>query len=91
MKKIIAIILLVMALLLTSGCNKSYGFGNYSFKKIHIDTHNYSGCFTVEKWYDNSQGIEVKTAEVGAMFFSEGTYVLIEKECPFCKALEEEK
>ena len=31
-------------------------------------------------------GIEVKTKEFGAMFFSEGTYVMIEDaaDCPFC-------
>ena len=64
----------------------SLGPGNYTFKKIHIDTHHYSGCLTVEKWYENDSGIEVKTKEAGALFLSEGQYALIEDECPFCNA-----
>ncbi len=83
MKKMIVLFLLLAALL--TGCgNEALGFGNYSFKKIHVDTPHYSGCFTVEKWHDNSTGIEVKTKEAGSMYFSEGTYVLIEEDCPFC-------
>ena len=83
MKKIIVLVL-TLAMLLMSGCNMGLGFGNFSYEKIHIDTYNYSGCFTIEKWYDNDNGIEVKTKEVGSMYFAEGMYMLIEKECPFC-------
>lgn len=88
MKKLLAIILvLVMVLTLFAGCgNKSYGIGNYTFEKIHIDTYHYSGCLTVEKWYEDSTGIEVKTKEAGGIYVSEGLYVLLEgdKACPFC-------
>ncbi len=67
------------------GCgNMSVGIGNYQYKKVHIDTYHYSGCLTVESWYDCGNGIEVKTKEVGSVFLSEGIYALIEKECPFC-------
>lgn len=68
------------------GCNMSFGAGNYNFTKVHIDTHHYSGCLTVEKWYENNSGtgVEVKTKEAGALFLSEGTYFLIEDDCPFC-------
>ena len=65
-------------------CNMSMGFGNFEFKKVHIDTYNYSGCFTVEKWHDNETGIEVKTKEAGSLYLSEGTYFLISDDCPFC-------
>ena len=87
MKKIIAIIMTVtmLAVVLTGCGNMSMGVGNYNFKKIHVDTYNYSGCFTVEKWYDNENGIEVKTKEAGSMYLAEGMYMLIEDECPFCK------
>lgn len=87
MKKIIAIIIMMLALVvLFTGCgNMSMGFGNYTFEKIHVDTHNYNGCFTVEKWYDNASGIEVKTKEVGSLYLAEGMYMLIEDECPFCE------
>lgn len=87
MKKIIAtIILTAMSVVMFTSCgNMSMGFGNFTFRKIHVDTYNYSGCFTVEKWYDNSSGIEVKTREAGYMYLAEGMYMLIEDECPFCK------
>lgn len=80
------IILMVMtATMLLTGCgNMSLGWGNFTYEKIHVDTHNYSGCFTVEKWYDNSTGIEVKTKEAGSLYFAEGMYMLVEDECPFC-------
>ena len=86
MKKIIIIIMVVALIaVMFVGCgNMSWGLGNFTFKKIHVDTHNYSGCFTVEKWYDNSSGIEVKTKEVGFMYLAEGMYMLIEDDCPFC-------
>lgn len=83
-KTIIAALAAVLAITL-SGCNMSLGLGNFNFRKIHVDTHNYSGCFTIEKWYDNTRGIEVKTEEAGFMYFAEGMYILIEDECPFCK------
>lgn len=86
-KRIIAAIMMVTVLASTAtGCgNMSMGIGNFTFEKIHVDTHHYSGCFTVEKWYDNSSGIEVKTREAGFMYLAEGMYILIEDECPFCK------
>ena len=86
MKKIIAIIALLLVLVATLvGCgNMSMGIGNYTFRKIHVDTYNYSGCLTVEKWYDNASGIEVKTKEAGYLYLAEGMYMLIEDECPFC-------
>lgn len=86
MKKIITMIMAVamFALILTSCGNMSLGLGNFTFEKIHVDTHNYSGCFTVEKWYDNSNGIEVKTKEAGFLYLAEGMYMLIEDDCPFC-------
>lgn len=85
MKKIIAVTAIVIAsLTLFASCNKSYGLGNYSFKKVHVDTHNGSRCLTVEKWHDDETGVEVKTKEAGALFLSEGTYIMIEDRCPFC-------
>lgn len=85
MKKIILMITIVAMIFVLAGCNMSLGFGNFNFEKIHVDTYHYSGCFTVEKWYDSGSGIEVKTKEGGSMFLAEGMYILIEDECPFCK------
>ena len=88
MKKKIIVMIIAIAILaiMLVGCgNMSMGLGNYTFDKIHVDTHNYNGCFTIEKWYDSSSGIEVKTKEVGSMYLAEGMYMLIEDECPFCE------
>ena len=80
----IFLMVLVLTALLCS-CNMGMGLGSYEFKKIHIDSHNGSRCLSVEKWYDNETGIEVKTSEVGNVFISEGTsYFLITDTCPFC-------
>lgn len=84
-KRAIICIMLLALITIMCGCNMSLGLGNFEYKKVHIDTHNYSGCFTIEKWYDSGTGIEVKTEEVGSLFLSEGTYCLIADECPFCK------
>lgn len=84
MKKIIAVIMVLVLMSTLCACNMSMGFGNFEFNKVHIDTYNYSGCFTIIKWYDNSTGIEVKTKEAGSMYLSEGTYFLISDVCPFC-------
>lgn len=87
MKKIIIWVCLIVLCLSLCGCgNMSMGFGNFEFRKIHVDTYHYSGCFTVEKWYDADNGVEVKTAEAGSLFLSEGTYMLLsgEQDCPFC-------
>lgn len=86
MKKIIVtIITIAMLITILAGCgNQSLGFGNFTFRKIHVDTYNFSGCFTVVKWYDNSNGIEVETKEAGFLYLAEGMYMLIEDECPFC-------
>ena len=76
----------ILCLVTLTGCNMSMGLGNFSYDKVHIDTYHYSGCLTIEKWYDGDQGIEVKTKEAGSMFLSEGTYILIsgDKGCPLC-------
>ena len=88
MKKVIVLILVsAMVAVVFAGCgNMSLGVGNFNYKKIHIDTHHYSGCLTVKKWYENSSGVEVLTEEAGSVFASEGTYIMLggDKECPFC-------
>lgn len=93
MRKIFACLLAVVMLVALAGCgNMSWGLGEFTFRKVHVDTHHYSGCFTIKKWHDNSSGIEVKTEEVGTMFLSEGVYVLLEGDepCPFCGNTEEQ-
>ena len=88
MKKIFTLILiLAMATMMFCSCgNSSVGLGNFTFNKVHIDTYHFSGCYTVEKWYYDETGIEVKTNEAGYIFLSEGTYILFEDKCPICDA-----
>ena len=76
----------ILAAILCACGNYSAGFGNYNYSKIHIDTHSFSGCYTVEKWYESESGVEVKTKELGSIFASEGTYILVEDKCPVCDA-----
>lgn len=86
MKKIICLVVaIVFMLTMLVGCgNMSIGPGNFSFKKVHVDTHHQNKCFTIQSWRDDERGIEVNTKEAGSMFLSEGVYMLIEDECPFC-------
>lgn len=83
-KILILVSVLIFALLLTGCGNMAMGPGNYTFNKVHVSTPDFNGCVTLETWYDNERGIEVKTKEYGAMYLSEGTYILIEDKCPIC-------
>ena len=71
--RIIAIFMLIALIVVCfCGCgNMSMGLGSYEFNKVHIDTYHYSGCLEVEKWYDVTTGIEIRT-ENGESLFSNG-------------------
>lgn len=89
-KRIIAAILgaiigITGGIVLAACGNMSIGLGNFSFKKVHVLTHSGADTdLTVEKWYDNENGIEIYTKECGAIFLSEGCYILCEDRCPIC-------
>ena len=81
---VIAILLVSACGLLISGCGKgSIVPSNCDFNKIHIDTHQFSGCIEITKHCCTVAGIEVSTTD-GNYFFSEGTYFLVEDKCPIC-------
>ena len=84
MRKIIAILMVLGLVVSLCSCNMGMGVGNFSYSKVHIDTHNGSGCVEIKKWYDNDSGIEVTTKEKGSLFLSEGTYILVSGNCPIC-------
>lgn len=87
MKKFIGLfILLIILVMAFTGCNMSMGLGNYEYNKIHIDTYHYSGCLKVDKWYETTTGVEVKTEDGESLYLSEGTYIMVEDECPLCAA-----
>ena len=82
---LICISIIILMITLTSCGNQGIGFGNFDFKHIHIGDGDTGYCATVTKWYEGSTGIEVVTKEYGAIFCSEGTYLLFENnKCPFC-------
>jgi hypothetical protein len=88
MKKIVYMLLVIVIMMcyLASCGNQSLGLGNFTFEHIHFSDAIGGHCATIEKWYDNSEGIEVKTKEFGSMYLSEGSYILIEDgtHCPYC-------
>ena len=87
MKKIIFAIVIAISIALASCGNMAViDPGTFTFKHLHSDTYHNPMCFTIEKWWDNSTGIEVRTKDCGTMYFSEGDYVLIEnaENCPYC-------
>lgn len=86
MKKILTVFMILAALVFCTACgNRGHSAGNYTFNGVHCaDFSGNTKDLTVLKWYENSPGIEVKTAEVGTVFFSEGTYILYEETCPIC-------
>lgn len=86
MKKIFCLILvtIILTVFLTSCMNVSVGPGTFKFTKIHVCVGDHQKCIEISKWYDSEIGIEVYSEQYGAMFFSEGTYILIEDKCPLC-------
>ena len=82
---LICISIIILMITLTNCGNQGIGYGNFDFKHIHIGDGDTGYCATVTKWYEDSTGIEVVTKEYGAIFCSEGTYILFENnKCPFC-------
>lgn len=90
MKKILAIYLALVFVLMCfsfAGCgNMSMGPGAFTFEHVHFSDGIMSHCGTVEKWYDNEMGIEVKTTEFGPLYLAEGSYILVGNvdNCPYC-------
>ena len=89
MKKILALIIcLTIATLCLASCgNKAFiSPGNFNFTHIHFTDMAEGHCATIEKWWDNEEGIEVRTREYGYLYCSEGSYILFETgtKCPYC-------
>lgn len=86
MKKILSMLLvMVLIFVLLSGCNKSYGFGNYEYKYCHVcDFSGNCKDFEIKKWYESESGIEIRTVDGYDLWLSEGTYILLNDICPLC-------
>ena len=83
---ILAIALIAICALSLASCNVDMGIGNYSFRHAHFSDGFEGHCATVNSWHDNDIGIEVKTAQYGSLYLSEGSYILVDEaeHCPFC-------
>lgn len=85
MKKLVAIVLItILAAACFTGCTEGLGPGKFNFKGVHIITSDGDACLAITKWYESEVGIEVKTKDCGALWLSEGTYILYEDTCPIC-------
>ena len=87
MRKVICILLVLVMILCFTACgNENWGVGNYNWKHVHFSDMVEGHCATISSWHDNTTGIELHTVECGAMFLSEGSYILFEssKDCPYC-------
>lgn len=82
MKKLICVTISIIMLFLMSSCNLDISLGTYSFTKIHDSITN--TCHEINSWNDHELGVEVDIKNYGRCYFSEGTYILISKECPIC-------
>ena len=83
MKKLLGIALAISLLLLSScGNQRLWDFEYDVYNYIH-DVHN-GRCYKIKSWKNNEIGIKVDTEDYGFLYFSEGTYILVEDKCPIC-------
>lgn len=83
---IVAIVMICSVLCVFSSCgNKNYWVGEYTFTKVHIFSESGDKCIEIKSWKEADVGVEVKLAhDMGSLWLSEGTYMLVEKYCPIC-------
>ena len=83
---LVLLLLMMVSSVLVSCGNMSLGMGNYTYRHIYVDTRSGGKCINITKWYENDTGVEVQTTDGNGIFFSEGTYIMVEDEgkCPFC-------
>ena len=82
----ILILAIVMATMTACGNQAILDPGTFSFKHIHISDNVEGHCLNIEKWWDNDNGIEVRTTSSEGIYCSEGTYQMFESAdgCPYC-------
>ena len=88
-KKIVAFMMLVVVVISMIGftsCNKVFMDTTYHFKKVHV--FETGKCYEIVNWTDFEDGdqIQVKIKDYGVCLFHSNQIVLIEDQCPFCKA-----
>ena len=83
MKKIFSLIMLLLIGITLSSCgNRNYfDFEHDTYKHIHCLST--GKCYNITGWKNNEIGVKVSTT-YGNLYFSEGTYILVEDKCPIC-------
>ena len=84
-KILISSILIFASIFTFAGCNEAMGFGTFNFDRAHISVGGVDACVEVESWHDNEIGCELRLVNGTSIYLSEGTYILIDGECPICK------
>ena len=90
MKKIALFLTIIILTLALCSCSNMAVIdpGNFTYKHVHFSDAVEGHCMNIDKWWDNSNGIEVRDVNTGdGMFLSEGSYQLFESSatCPYCK------
>lgn len=67
------------------GCNQNIGMGTLNFNRAHISVGDGYACVEVKSWCENEVGCEIKLKDGTSLYCSEGTYILIDGDCPICK------
>lgn len=83
------IMLLAALALPLMGCDMDTDLSGGSFHAVHIyGWDKDSRDVAIKSWQDyDSEGVKVVTERYGAMFLSEGTYILLRGigDCPICR------
>ena len=85
MKKIILACILALSTFSLAGCNEGIGWGTFNFNRAHISVGSKDVCVEIQSWHDNELGCELKLKNGTSIYCAEGTYILIDGECPICK------
>ena len=88
MKKVLLICVISVLLIMCTSCGNRAILdpGNFTYTHVHTSDAVSGHCWDIDKWWDNSNGIEVRTTDGAGVFLSEGTYQLFESKsaCPHC-------
>ena len=79
------LLLLGIASIALSGCNKQMFDFDYKFDKVHI--YSVSKCYEISSWTDYEDGdqIQVKLKDGSTLLFHSQSIILISGHCPICE------
>lgn len=85
MKKILALILMMLMVIVLSGCNYKLVDLKYNFKKVHVCEA--GKCYEIKNWRDYEDGDQLQvTLEDGTVLLLHSTdCALVHGDCVLCK------